>query len=569
MKEKTRLEDSFHTEFRDRVKLAVAYYRLSREEAQSGESSSISNQRKIVENYCKQNDIILLEQFVDDGWSGSNFQRPGFQQMLKVLESGKANMVITKDLSRLGRDMREASYYAEQYFPENLIHYIAIADNFDSEQENIMAPFQFAMNEVYLRDGSRKIREVLKMKRSRGEYCACPPFGYKKDPRKRDSLIPDENTAPTVQRIFNQSASGDSCRKIAMDLTAEGVIPPLKYRALYRDQFTEEGAARASDAWNYTTVKRILQNRAYLGETLLGKTRKVNHKSDKKISIPMEDWAITQSTHEPLVDVGLFELAQATIGHGTRNYQKYDHVRKSIFGGIAVCSRCGHALCSSGTVYKGEREKYWFLSCNHSRKDIPHPCEGVRIRYADLLELVRQELNQLIRLSDEEITQLVERVVRQDASEQKIAGRKKLLEKAKARMKTIDHMVGKLYQDNAEGNITDERLRRLVSDLEDEYKGLEVQIAELSIPSLAEEIEENYHRFFEMARELSDIQVLDRKTLVTFVEKIEVGPKVFPDGYVKATHRDTPFQQSVRIFYRFVGELPDTKGEVLNDNDKS
>ena len=200
--------------------LAYAYYRLSQEEAQDGQSSaSIINQRKIVEAYCAQRGIVLLDSFVDDGWSGSNFERPGFQQMMKALQAGKANMVITKDLSRLGRDMREASYYAEQFFPERRIHYVAIADNFDSESENIMAPFQFAMNEVYLRDGSRKVKDVLRMKRSKGEYCACPPFGYKKDPRNRDRLVPDEETAPIVAQIFQRSAAGDSCIKIAQELT--------------------------------------------------------------------------------------------------------------------------------------------------------------------------------------------------------------------------------------------------------------------------------------------------------------------------------------------------------------
>lgn len=227
-----------------------------------------------MESYCSQNGITILQFFVDDGWSGGNFDRPGFQDMMRVLESGKANMVITKDLSRLGRDMRESSYYAEQFFPEHQIRYIAIADNFDSETENVMAPFQFAMNEVYLRDGSRKIKDVLKMKRSRGEYCACAPYGYKKSPQSKDVLIPNEDTAPIVQRIFQSAASGDSCRKIALDLSAEGVMPPLKYRAMCRDNFTPEGAARASDIWNYTTVKRILKNRVYLGNTILGKRKK-------------------------------------------------------------------------------------------------------------------------------------------------------------------------------------------------------------------------------------------------------------------------------------------------------
>lgn len=263
-------------------KIAFAYFRLSREEAQKSESSSITNQRMIVTKYCGQNGIRLVREFVDDGYSGGNFDRPGFRQMMNELERGMANTVITKDLSRLGRDMRESSYYAEQFFPEHGIRYIAISDNFDSESENVMAPFQFAMNEVYLRDGSRKVKDVLKTKRNEGLYCACPPYGYKKAPRNKNQLVPDEATAPVVQRIFEAAANGDSARRIAEGLNRDGIIPPLKYRVLYRDEFSEEGAARASDFWNYTTVKRILKNEVYLGHTVLGKTKKVSVKSKRR-----------------------------------------------------------------------------------------------------------------------------------------------------------------------------------------------------------------------------------------------------------------------------------------------
>lgn len=537
--------------------LAFAYYRLSREEAQKGESTSISNQKKIVEAYCEQNNIALVQFFVDDGWSGGNFERPGFQSMMRALESGRANMVITKDLSRLGRDMRESSYYAEQFFPEHQIRYIAIADNFDSETENVMAPFQFAMNEVYLRDGSRKIKDVLKMKRSRGEYCACPPYGYTKDPQNKDTLIPDTETAPIVRRIFQSAAEGDSCRKIAMELSAEGVIPPLKYRVLYRDNFSAEGAARASDIWNYTTVKRILQNRVYLGDTVLGKTKKVSVKSAKKVPIPVEDWTVTPGTHEPLVTMDTFEKAHINMGKGTRDYRKHDHVRKSIFGGIAFCGKCGYALCSSGTVHKGERLKYWFLSCNHTRRDIPDPCDGVSIRYTHICEIVRQDLNALISLTDDEIRALVESVIEKEHSRTKAADRKAQMEQAQNRLKMIDRMITKMYSDNAQGKISDDRLERVVADLEKEARGLEQKVSELDAPDPAEEIAENYERFFALAKQYTHIETLDRDTLITFVERIEVGDKVLPEGYQKMPRKNAGYTQSVRIFYKFIGEIAD------------
>lgn len=537
------------------VALAFAYYRLSQEEARDGQSGSILNQEKIVKAYCAQHDIVLLNSFVDDGWSGSNFERPGFKQMMKALQAGKANMVITKDLSRLGRDMRESSYYAEQYFPEHQIRYIAIADNFDSELENIMAPFQFAMNEVYLRDGSRKVKDVLRMKRSKGEYCACPPYGYKKDPRNKDQLIPDEMTAPVVTHIFQSAAAGNSCVKIAEELTDSGTLTPLKYRALYRDNFTEAGAARATDMWNYTTVKRILKNQVYLGHTLLGKSRKVSIKSKKKVPVPQEEWVITENTHEPLIDPLTFERAQINMGKASRDYRQYDHVRKSIFGGIAVCSRCGYSLCSSGTVHKGEREKYWFLSCNHAKKRVENPCEGVNIKYADLMELVKNDLNRLIALTDEQIDAMVNRVLEELHDESAKQIREAKIEKSKARLNVINHAISKLYTDNAEGKVSDARLETMVADLEKEAAGLEKTLAVLCAPPPDEQIKSNYARFFERAKAYSQIEVLDRDTLLTFIDKIVVGPKILPEGYVKAPRKKATFQQPVTIYYKFIGRL--------------
>ena len=539
----------------DKLTLGFSYLRLSNEEAQGGESSSITNQRMIVQNYCKQNGITLVREFVDDGYSGGNFDRPAFQRMMRELEQGKANTVITKDLSRLGRDMREASYYAEQFFPEHGIHYIAIADNFDTNRENIMAPFLFAMNEVYLRDGSRKVKDVLRSKRENGQYCACPPYGYRKDDDDKHRLAPDEATAPVVLRIFEQAANGDSSRKIALDLNNDGVIPPLKYRVLYRDEFSAEGAARASDLWNYTTVKRILKNPVYLGHTLLGKSKKVSVKSKKKIPVPRDDWAVTENTHPPLVSNALYERAQANLGRGFRDYRAYDHVRKSIFSGIAVCARCGYSLCSCGTVYKGEREKYWYLSCTHQRQDIANPCEGVRVRYADLLQIVRQELNTLLTMSDEQVEIMVHKALKRFGDEESRKAKKLQKEQAEARLVTIDKIVTKLYTDNAEGRLDDERLRRLVGELEKESAGLRSLLDARRTPDTAQETEDNYTRFFALARQYTHIEKLDRETLQTFVERIEVGPKELPEGQQKATNRNQPYRQRIRIFYRFIGEM--------------
>ena len=473
-------------------RIAFAYLRLSNEEAAEGESSSIKNQRMIIQDYCERNEILLVRVFIDDGWSGGNFDRPAFQEMIALLEQGKANIVITKDLSRLGRDMREASYYAEQYFPEHGIRYLTVADNFDTEQENVMAPFQFAMNEVYLRDGSRKVKEVLKAKREKGLYCACAPYGYVKDPRNKNRLVPDEETAPIIRRIFEAAANGDSSRKIAMVLNSDGIMPPLKYKVLYKGNFSEDGAARASDLWNYTTVKRILKNPVYLGHTLLGKSKKVSVKSKKKLNVPKEQWAVTENTHEPIITQEVYDLAQFNLGKGTFDFRQYDHVRRSIFSGIAFCAQCGHALCSCGTVYKGEREKYWYLSCNRHRLDITDPCVGARIKYSDILEVVRQDLNSLISLSPEEKEAVAREAMRRAGEDNLIRVKQLQLQKAKARLSTIDKVITKLYTDNAEGKIDDSRLERMLSELQRESAGLEKTVDSLSVIDSVNETQESY-----------------------------------------------------------------------------
>ena len=535
--------------------LAFAYLRLSREEARNGESSSISNQRSMIESYCRQNGFTLVRCFTDDGWSGGNFDRPGFQAMMRELEYNGANTVITKDLSRLGRDMRESSYYAEQFFPENGIRYIAIGDNFDTERENIMAPFQFAMNEVYLRDGSRKVKDVLRNKRENGSYCACPPYGYRKNPTNRDQLIPDEMTAPIVQRIFKRASQGASCLTIAAELNADGVIPPLKYRVLYRDEFSEEGAAHASDTWNHTTIKRMLKNPVYLGHTLLGKSRKVSVKSKKKVSVPADEWAVTENTHIPLVTLKEFEAARANLGRGTERFMAYDRIRTSIFSGIAYCELCGHAMCSCGTVYKGEREKYWFLACNHQRREFPDPCPGARIRYLDLVELVRRDLNSLITMTDEDVQRMVENALALTAEASRKQDKTLQREKANARLTTIGKVIAKLYSDNAEGRLEDERLYSMVDEFQREAAGLNALLTELDAPDEADDVEANYQHFFELARQFTTIEDLDRETLQTFVERIEVGPKILPEGTQKIIHRSQPFRQRVRIIYKFIGEI--------------
>lgn len=541
------------------LKLADAYYRLSVEEANEGESSSIKNQRSIVRQYCEDHGITIVSEFVDDGYSGSNFDRPGFNSMLAHLNEGLANMVITKDLSRLGRDMTESSHYAETYFPEHGVHYLAISDNFDSDEINLMAPFQFAMNDVYLRDTSRKIKQVLNQKMNKGEYCACPPFGYMKDPRNGGKLIPDPMTAPIVQKIFALAESGRSAHAIANILSDEGCITPLKYRVLYRDRFSEKGAARAADRWNHTTVKRILKNQVYLGHTLLGKTKKASLKSKKKVNVPQEEWHITKNTHMPLVTQEQFDKAQYYMGMNTKSWRENEKCRSSIFNGITFCANCGGAMCSAGSVYKGEREKYWYLSCNNIPKRSKNHCEhGARIKYSDLLEIVKNDLNQLISLSDEDIKEITNEALKR-------SGKVNIYESAEAnqkaiekRLEAIDKIVIKLYSDNAAGIISDDMLGKMVTEFSQEATNLKKQLAKIqNQQSAGNEIVDNYEKFFRLVKQYTHIDELTEEIVRTFIERIEIGKKELPEGYQLAG-KNVPYTQQIKIYYRFIGNVQES-----------
>ena len=539
------------------VALADIYLRLSREEANSGESQSINNQRNIIRQYCNDHGITIVREFVDDGFSGSNFIRPGFQEMLNHIKTGLVNMVITKDLSRLGRDMSESSYYAESFFPEHDIHYLAISDGFDSEQVNLMAPFQFAMNDVYLRDCSRKIKQVIKQKRVRGEYCACPPFGYMRNPDDKTSITPDPNTAPIVQHIFELAVKGHSAHAIANILTDEAVITPLKYRVMYRDNFCESGAAHATDRWNHTTVKRILKNQVYLGHTVLGMTKKASVKSKKKVRIPEEDWSITYNTHIPLVTQEAYDTAQYNMGMNTKSWRQFDNIRKSVFNGLIFCENCGSAVFSGGSVYQGEREKYWYLTCLNIPKRSANPCEhGARIKYADLVEIVKSELNQFISLGKEDIDDIINIALKE--SSKNAYQEKDSLKNIEKRIVDIDNIILKLYNDNALGKISDEQLSSMIAKLNKESASLKERAKEIEKKAEKLPVDEAYKAFFRLVEQYNHIDELTPEIVRTFIERIEVGEKILPDGYKVASH-SIPYRQNVKITYRFIGNIGSTE----------
>ena len=541
--------------------VAFIYLRLSNEDQREGESGSITNQRKILEDYCGKNNIAIAREFADDDWSGGNFNRPGFQTMIKALKAdARVNMVITKDLSRLGRDMSESSYYAERYFPEHGIRYIAVYDNFDSEEENLLAPFQFAINDVYLRDSSKKVKTALHAMMDRGEYCFRAPYGYKKDPKDNHRLLPNEETAPVVRQIFDMAAQGCSAWAIAETLSREGVYPPLKYRVYEIEGMRSGNAEGVSDLWNNTTVRRILKNPVYLGHTMLGKSRKVSPKSEVKRFVPQEEWRITLNTHEPLVSQETFDRASRFLGKRRQDYEKHEHVRRSIFGGIVYCACCGAAMCSSGTVYNGDREKYWYLTCQNIPKRSRHQCpNGARIKYDVLQEAICEELNELINLSDEDKREITLEAMKTAGDAWMQPDRGKRISGAEQRLKAIDGLTMKIYEDMYAGLLKEENAHRMLEKYQLESAALSEELSELRrSQQTADEAKAAYDEFFALTERFTDIEKLTPEILTTFIDRIEVEPKVYLPGVKVYARSRIPYKQTIHIYYKFIGERPET-----------
>ena len=314
------------------------YIRLSKEDEDKekySESESIQNQRELLMQYISENKLNFVKEYVDDGVSGTSFDRPGFNSMISDIENGIINMVITKDLSRLGRNYVQSGYYTETYFPEHNVRYIAILDNIDTSTDsanNDIAPFKSILNEMYAKDTSRKINSVLQSKREQGEFLGSAPYGYKKDPNKKNHLIIDEEAAKIVKLIFKKYLEGFGTTQIANFLSSQKILIPSDYNKKNRGNKSVDYGL-----WAQSTVRFILSNEVYTGTVVQGKKKKLSFKSKKFISISEEDWQKVYNMHEAIISMEDFERAQKILNNtkGSRVVEK-DY----LFKGLLRCYDC-------------------------------------------------------------------------------------------------------------------------------------------------------------------------------------------------------------------------------------
>ena len=528
-------------------KITALYCRLSQEDMQAGESESIQNQKLILQRYADEHFFLNTRFFVDDGFSGVSFEREGLQAMLREVEAGNVATVITKDLSRLGRNYLKTGELIEIVFPEYEVRYIAINDGVDTAREdNEFTPLRNWFNEFYARDTSKKIRAVKQAKAQRGERVNGEvPYGYIADPNDRNHLIPDPETAHVVKQIFAMYVRGDRICEIQNWLRDNEILTvgELRYRRTGRTQHPRP-QLNAWYNWPEKTLYDILARQEYLGHTITAKTYKVSYKSKKTRKNAEDKRYFFPNTHEPLIDEETFELAQKRIATRHRP-TKSDEI--DLFSGLLFCGDCGYKMYLQKGAGTPERKHAYTCGNYRNRARNDFLCTTHYIRKSVLKELVLADLQRImsyVKGHEQEFIQTATECSEQ-AMKKALGHQRKELDKAEARLGEINLLFRKLYEDNALGRLSNEQFVFLTSGYEDEKRELTKRAAELKKEiDTAAERSADVKRFVALVRRYTEISELTYENVHEFIDRILI--------YELDKNTNT---RKIEIFYSFVGKV--------------
>ena len=523
-------------------KWTALYVRLSRDDENEGDSNSIQHQIEILTKYCKDHAISRYQIYKDDGFSGTNFKRPGFLDMIGDIEAGLVNMVIVKDMSRFGRNYLEVGLYTEIRFPEMGVRFIAVNDGVDSDDQmgNDFTPFRNIINEWYAKDTSKKIRAVFRNKGMSGQRLAVnAPYGYIKG--EDGHLLVDEETAPVVELIFQLCVEGNGPGKIARMLK-EREIPTPGTITFQRTGQTSRYFPDDPCRWNAATVQRILEQDTYLGRTTNFKTTKLSYKSKKTVINSPDKWAVFEGTHEAIIDKETWEIVQKSREHRRRPTKMGE---MGLFSGLAYCADCGAKLYHHRSITLTKEQESYICSNYQSRKK----CTAHYIRAVVLEQLVLQNLQRVVAYAQEDENEFVRRVMENKTAvqraEQEQAKRK--LEKQERRISELDRIIQQLYEDRVSGALSAERFAKLSGGYEKEQEELKQSAKELqTIVNTIETQAVNVQSFLKIVRKYTAPTELTPALLREFVEKIVVHA---PDK--SSGHRT----QRIDVHYNFIGEI--------------
>ena len=527
--------------------VTALYARLSKDDEQQGPSLSIENQKRILETFARDNGFLNCRFFVDDGWSGANFQRPGFMEMMDCVESGEVKCVITKDLSRMGRNYLQVGMFTEITFPKKGVRFIAINDGVDSAQgENDLTPLKNLFNEWMVRDTSKKIKAVKRAKGMSGKPTTTQPvYGYLMG--EDEHFIVDEEAAPVVKQIYDLCLAGNGPSKIARVLTEQGVPTPgtLEYR---RTGSTRRYHPGYECKWATNTIVHILERKEYLGHLVNFKTEKVSYKVKSSVENPEEKQVIFENAHEPIIDPDTWERVQE-LRKQRKRPNRYDEV--GLFSGLLFCADCGSVLYQQR--YENKTRKQDCYICGNYKKRT-HDCTAHFIRTDLLTAGVTANLKKITAYAAKHEKQFMKLLVQQneDGGKRRNAAKKRELEAAEKRIGELSAIFKRLYEDSVAGRIADERFSALSADYEAEQRQVREHAAELQAElSKAQEASVNAERFMNIVRRHISFEELTPTLLREFIEKIVVHEC----SYDENKHR----RQEIEIYYSFVGkvDLPD------------
>ena len=500
---------------------AGIYIRLSQEDKNKkyeSDSESIINQKEILKDYCLKNGFNLIDEYVDDGYSGTNFDRPGFIRLIEDIKNKKINLVVVKDLSRLGRDHVMTGYYIETYFPENKIRFISIVENYDSmknQASNDSSTFIIACNDYYSKQNSLKIRNVLDSKRRDGKFIGSKPcYGYMRDPKDKGHLIIDPNTAQYVKLIFELRSNDIGISEIATRLTKLRAPTPSSYKNKIISTITKE-----EYVWSIHSVKKILENRMYTGDMVQHTQTKISYKSKKKIKLDQSLWVIVENTHEPLVDKEIFRI----INKKRDNHNKKVEVKTKrpirLLEGLIYCKECGNRL---GVIYR-KNHNYWTINCNrYARDPIREKCKTHFFPYDNFEEEVLEQLKILL-------SNLFKELNVKELNAEIINGTNLGTKSFDEIKKSIEKDILKLssniqtaYQDRIDGNISLESYKMIVSPYEQKKRILKDKLEEIELEILKRKNGANkIPNYTKKIKELLNIEKPNRDLLFTIIDRIE------------------------------------------------
>ena len=548
-----------------KIKYTALYERLSRDDEMQGESNSIVNQKRYLEEYAQAQGFKNIRHFTDDGYSGTNFKRPGFQKMIAAIEAGEIDVVCVKDLSRFGRDYLKVGFYTEIMFPEKGVRFIAINNSVDSANptENDFTPFLNIMNEWYAKDTSNKIRAIFRSRMQDGKRCSgAIPYGYRRDPEDKNHLLIDEEAAKVVRRIYQMVIDGMGSQAIANQLTADNVLIPSAYL-----EQSEHGESRNHSyhdpcSWNCTAVSYILDKQEYMGHTVLGKTICENFKTKKRRKARPDELIIFENTHEPIIDAETWHLVQKLRRRTRRKLANGSYSHR--LSGLVYCADCGKRLSYSSPQSQHRPDGKTYDADSSFRcptyKSMYGECTMHYIKSSTLDKLVDEAVRKIARYVLRNEQAFLEQVRVLTSADQKHTQSedKKELVNIKKRIAELDNYIKRLYEGNASGKIPDRQFEKLMAQYDSEQQELEERVKEIevSIHEIQQE-SENGQQFVRLVQKYRDLTEIDQTALNEFIDKVVV--------HEATGGRTADRSQQIDIYFNFIGQfmVEDTEEELL------